>query len=55
LQRVTQRLRIEPADSRAWIVADDRHGHRPETAADEIVVRVQVGFDVFRDERDASA
>jgi hypothetical protein len=55
LQRVTQRLQIEPADSRAWIVTDDRHGHRPEPAANEIVVRLEIGFDVSRYERDASA
>jgi hypothetical protein len=53
LQRVTQRLQIEPADSRAWIVTDDRYRHRSESAANEIVVRVEVGLDVSRHERDA--
>jgi len=55
LQRVTQRLLVESADSRFWFVTDDRHRHRPEPAANEIVVRVQIGLDVFRHERDAGA
>ena len=55
IQRRSQRGLIESTDGRSRLLADNCHGHGAKPAGDQIVVRTQIGLDVFRLERHGGA